>query len=489
MTIRGKLFLSFGIMLAMVMVIAIAAMVTFLRWQMAAEELADTRKRSVGPERLQAAMIREVGIGIDYLGGEEITESDFGSIDEQVGQLIESLRPADDVAERDHLIGLRQTHDELTWVIDRIRGTKPLLLSEDERDELRRRLREIADEVMDDIATLNQYYRNRVDEGFAAASSAANYATLTIGCAVAVALAQLVALVILMQRWLVKPIAGLKSATTAISRGDLDTRIPVTQSDEWGDLALAVNEMARSLKSLQAELASKERFAALGELGAYTAHNIRNPLAGIRAAIQVMLSELPATSAEMRETMSEIITSVDRLDSWVKGFLEFARPLELRRAPINLNDCLRNVLDIVHGKYIGNGVSIQTELASSLPTIDVDAVLIEQALAALITNACESGADRVIISSQPSANSDGKPTIAIAVADNGRGISEAMQGRLFRVFATDKRGGTGLGLAQAKKIIDLHGGSLELRSSSGNGSVFVIEMPLSPARAADSPSA
>ncbi len=479
MNIRSKLLLSYSIMLVTVIVVAAVSIWSIKRWRTAAAELTVTREQSFLAERLRTAMTRKVNLGIDYLDGEDITSSDFEKVENQIHSFIAPLKEqAESMAEHDHITGLEQTHEELSWVINSFRSQPGSAMVTFDPVGERRRLREIADEVSDDVAALNQYYRGKVDKSVLAASEAGQSATWAILASVLVALLQLIAMAAQMQRWLVKPFADVKTATSAISKGKLETRIATNTADEWGELAQSINEMARSLKTLQQQLATQERFAALGELGAYTAHNIRNPLAGIRAAIQVMIPDIPETHADVRETMSEVINTIDRLDAWVKGFLEFARPLELKCSPTDINLLIGNVLEVVHGKFSQDSVHVGSTLGEHLPLLEIDSILVEQAIAALITNACESGANQVAVATSNSASDDERHFVRVTITDNGRGISEAMQNKLFRVFSTDKRGGTGLGLAQAKKIIELHSGSLLLEHSSEKGTRFAINLPL-----------
>ncbi len=488
MNIRSKLLLSYSIMLATVFVVAGVSIWSIKRWRSAASELTVTREQSFLAERLRTAMTRKVNLGIDYLDGEDISPSDFEKVENQIHSFISPLKEqAESTAERDHIIGLEQTHEELSWVINSFRSLSGSPAVPFDPVSERRRLREIADEVSDDVAALNQYYRGKVDKSVLAASEAGQSATWAIFGSVLVAFLQLVAMAAQMQRWLVKPFADVKTATSAISKGKLETRISNVSDDEWGELAQSINEMARSLKTLQQQLATQERFAALGELGAYTAHNIRNPLAGIRAAIQVMIPDIPDTHADVRETMSEVINTIDRLDAWVKGFLEFARPLELKCSPTDINSLVGNVLEVVHGKFSQDGVLVESELDEHLPLLEIDPILVEQAIAALVTNACESGANHVAVATSSSVSDDERQSLRVTIADNGRGISEAMQSKLFRVFSTDKRGGTGLGLAQAKKIIELHSGSLTLEHSSNKGTSFAINLPLTESSAGVEP--
>lgn len=477
MSVRYKLFLAFGIMLVTLIVVAAVSVWSIQSWRDAAGDLSSTREQSFLAERLRTAMTLKINLGIDYLDGEEITDADFETIESQIQNYLRQLETkAKSSQEIDHITGLVQTHNELTWVISGFRAEATT--SSSDHISARRRLREIADEVTSDVAALNQFYRGKVNESVEAASAAGQSAIYTIAGAILLSLSQLIVMGATTQRWLVRPFRDVNLATASISEGNLDTRIAFNSKDEWSQLGKSINDMARSLKNLQQQLATKERFAALGELGAYTAHNIRNPLAGIRAAVQVLDQDIPENNAEARETIVEIINTVDRLNAWIKGFLEFARPMELNRTESNINNHVQNVLEIFRGQSLRNGTRFESNLSADLHPTVVDTVLVEQAIAVLVTNACESGGDAVVVSTFNSKNGDGNHFQTISVTDNGRGISEAMRAKLFKVFATDKPSGTGLGLAQAKKVIELHGGNITLADTSERGTTFQINLPL-----------
>jgi signal transduction histidine kinase len=345
--------------------------------------------------------------------------------------------------------------------------------------ETRERLREIGDEVSDDVVTLNRYYSQQQSNKLNAASGAGKTVAWVIGAISALALLQFIALVILSQRWLVKPIGDLNKAAAVISGGNLDINIEFPGKNEWGELADSINKMADSLKETLQQLAIHERSAAMGELAAYASHNIRNPLAGIRAAAQVIISESKSDYNETSQSLQEIIETIDRLDNWLKRLLEFARPLEPQIEPTDINKLVKESVGIAGKSYAHKKTRFDWRLSENLPISPVDPILLEQAVMAIAANSFEALDSQGMVSIKTCLQeSENKKAIEISIWDNGKGVSPEIQPKLFHAFMTSKDGGTGLGLAQAKKIIDIHGGEINLESSPGNGTAVTIRIPL-----------
>ncbi len=292
MTIKTKLIFGYAVILAFVLAIAGSSYWAIRRWGGAAEELSSTYNSVLTAERLRANMTRQINFGRDFIYGDLAGAEEFREARNLSSDILNELKKnALNEDEMDHIKGLEVTHYELAWVIEGLLAKSPQLSSRPDAISARGRLREISDEVSDDIAALVQYYRAQEARSIGGAHRAGKIATAVIGSAGALAALLLVGLAFLLQRWLVYPIAVMNDTMRAISAGDLDAQAPIKSNDEWGHLASAVNKMSKALKASQQNLILQERLAALGEIASYTAHNLRNPLAGIRAATQVALCE------------------------------------------------------------------------------------------------------------------------------------------------------------------------------------------------------
>lgn len=478
MTIRSKFLLFYGVMLAIGLTVAIASIWATLRWQEAAENLTLVREQEARAEKLRAGMHLQVGLGLDFLAAEQDTTDEFALREAMMnGWLDELKQDAAHALEVEHIEGLEEARDELTWRLNEVFSHVTEATNREDRWALGLRLREIGEEGVDEVAALNRYYHAEVQRNVATALLAGDVVETVVVVAVVIVLVQLLTLIFLVQRWLVQPIASISEATRAISKGAFDTRVRHIGQDEWGKLAQSINDMARSLDAMQRQVRTQERQSALGEAAAYTAHNIQNPLASIRAAAQVMLDENKSADPQSLSSLSEIIEVVDRLSGWVRRFLSYAKPMTLQKEQTDINLILRQIQRILAGSS-SSTIGVTAELTNPLPSIMVDPLLLEQALAALLANALEAGGDTVSIATTMEGEDDEGRWIVVCISDNGRGVSDRIKEKLFQPFATDKKGGTGLGLAQAKRIVDLHGGDLTLESAADRGTVVRVKLPL-----------
>lgn len=450
-----------------------------LGWRHAAEKLTGLHEQSVRAERLRANVYRQVDLASTYLMGKDAAEQDFTDAQRISVNLLEELKGnSTGQREFDHIEGIEETQYELVWIMGKFFASG--YRSETARDlaSALETLREIADEVADDVAALSQYYGSVESQALAAATRAGSLATVVVIITAVVALAQFGMLVFLLQRWLVNPIATMNSATRTISAGDLDVHVSVDGADEWSELSQAVNQMVQSLKISQQNLRASERLAALGEVAAYSAHNIRNPLAGIRAAGQVMLSGGTVADPDTATTIREIIDTVDRLDVWLKHLLEFSKPLQLSPAQVDINQLVRQAVELAYRPFAGHRIELVWNLAGDIPVTNVDPVLLEQAVHAISTNAFQAIADEGRVRVVTSARQDeGQIWALISISDSGEGVPLDLQPKLFRIFVTSKKGGTGLGLAQAKRIVDAHGGHISLVSTPEVGTTVEVRLP------------
>jgi signal transduction histidine kinase len=234
----------------------------------------------------------------------------------------------------------------------------------------------------------------------------------------------------------------------------------------------------QELREAQSRLIEAERFAAIGELSALVAHGIRNPLAGIKAAAQYADLDLP-TDHPLRENIVDIITEVDRLEGRIKALLDFARPFEPHPAPCQVGQIIGDALASLRTQIAAQGIVVTTDIDPALPQAQLDYAQIEQVLLALMSNAIEAmpRGGRLAVTAR---RDEGGRQLRIVVADTGPGIPPDQLPKLFDLFVTGKPSGTGLGLAFAKKIVELHGGKIAAESELALGSRFIIELPLVP---------
>ncbi len=325
---------------------------------------------------------------------------------------------------------------------------------------------------------LKRYYHGQVDRLRAQASWVTFLSTALFLAIVGLVLAGMMAYFAAIRVWLVRPLQAIGRATGVISTGDLEHRVPVTGRDEFGNLAQSINSMAASLAENQRRLLAAERFAMVGEMSAYVAHNIRNPLASIRTSAQGEMLDLPAEDPR-RGTFHDIVTATDRLESWVGDLLRFSSPVTLQCTLESVNDLVERCADLARAQMTQRGLHLDLALAPALAPVSVDRNKIEQVVSVLLGNAMDaSPAGGTIRVTSLVRRPNHVPRACIRVEDQGKGIPKEHLGKLFTLFATSKKSGTGLGLALAQKIVTAHDGTITVDSKEGEGTAVEISLPV-----------
>ncbi len=254
------------------------------------------------------------------------------------------------------------------------------------------------------------------------------------------------------------------------------------QTQLYRDLAERLAETNRRLELAQAEARRSERLAALGQLSAGLAHEIRNPLGVIKGSAEMLTQKLQASDELARELAGYISTEVNRLSALVTEFLDFARPLHAQPYPADLTALLDRVLQIVAGRFPSEAVRIERHYAAGLPAVALDESLCEQAFLNLVQNAYEAMQDAghpgtLRVEVQPTTKDDRKG-VELRLADTGPGVPEEMREEIFNPFVTTKKTGVGLGLSIVSKIVDGHHGSILVENAPAGGAVFTLFFPL-----------
>ncbi len=264
------------------------------------------------------------------------------------------------------------------------------------------------------------------------------------------------------------------------------------QTRLYRELAERLAETNRRLEQAQAEARRSERLAALGQLSAGLAHEIRNPLGVIKGSAEMLTQKLQASDALARELAGYISTEVNRLSDLVTEFLDFARPLHAEPHPADLIALLDRVLQIVADRFAGKQssgtqetrkpVRVERHYASGLPLVPLDESLCEQAFLNLVQNAYEAMQDgdragTLRVDVQPAVQND-REGVELRLADTGPGVPEELREEIFNPFVTTKKTGVGLGLSIVSKIVDGHHGSIRVENAVGGGARFTIFFPL-----------
>jgi signal transduction histidine kinase len=244
-----------------------------------------------------------------------------------------------------------------------------------------------------------------------------------------------------------------------------------------GNYRKAAEDLAaanRSLSAAEAAVRRSDRLAALGQLSAGLAHELRNPLATMKGSAEMLARSVAAENEVAREVAGFISTEVDRTNALVTRFLEFARPLKLKIAPADVGQVLDRAIALVERDAPQYGATVYKNYSPDLPPFSFDAELMERVFYNLVLNAAQASAQNgaVTVKTRP-VDGGGE----ISVIDRGRGIDPKIFDQIFNPFFTTKPEGSGLGLAIVSKIVDEHGGKMAVESEPGKGSVFRVYLP------------
>jgi signal transduction histidine kinase len=288
---------------------------------------------------------------------------------------------------------------------------------------------------------------------------------------------------ILLRRWVQKPVSALRKAAARIAQGDLQHRVPVRQRDELGLLSAEVNHMAQMVQVMQDERVERERLAAIGEMVRRIVHNVRNPLAGIRGLAEVTRLDLEKGSPD-RENMDLIVSTVDKFERWLSELLDATSPSSIHPQQTDVKEWMSEIVDVHRSQAAARGITLELETSTAPGLASFDPKHLDHALSALVSNAIEAtpeGGHVWVTARRPHENGSWE----VEVVDNGRGVPADVLPRIFDLHFTTKRHGSGLGLAMVQQIIKGHAGRISVRNGDSAhpercGACFVICLPIDP---------
>ncbi len=281
-----------------------------------------------------------------------------------------------------------------------------------------------------------------------------------------------------------RPLSDLMKATSTVASGNLDVRLIPRSDDEIGHLVTAFDSMVARLKKQRTELARSQRLAAWAEAARRVAHEIKNPLTPILLSIQhlrqVWDEGSPNFGPLFYRCSDTIVEQVKSLQRIATEFSRFARLPEPKLEPCDLNSVVKSAV-AVFSEGLPDRIQLDLDLTDQNTRCNLDQEAISRTLVNLIQNAVHAIEKKGVIrmSTRP-VDQDSKRMIRLRVEDSGSGISEEIQARLFEPYFSTKDHGTGLGLAIAKKTLDEHGCTIQVKSEMGRGTVFKIDFPALP---------
>jgi len=288
----------------------------------------------------------------------------------------------------------------------------------------------------------------------------------------------------LMARRITKPLDKLVDGTVKISKGDFSQAIDIDTQDEIGDLAQSFNEMSQQLqltrKRMEAanrRLIQAEKLASIGRISASIAHEIRNPLTSVKLNIQKVMENENLDSLD-KEHLDISQEGIGHIENFIKEMLNFTRVSELHLNYFSVEQIVDESIKMIRNTLKLREVELVKEIQERLPQVLVDGDKMRQVLLNILHNACEAVdvGGRIIIALSLLKGRRGRK-VRILISDNGPGIPKKDKENIFEPFYTTKSTGIGLGLANARKIIEQHKGTIRILENEESGACFSILIP------------
>lgn len=305
-------------------------------------------------------------------------------------------------------------------------------------------------------------------------------AALVAGIALLIA----VAIAMLLSQVVLKPIHVIQSGLSRLGRGELGVTLDL-KDDEFKDLGDVFASVTEQLKSVAPDGAKRRqllelsrRVASLGRLTAGVAHEVKNPLNAMTIHLELMRQKLSGqqAAAPAMAHVDVIAREIRRLDDVVQGFLKFARPEEVSLQPVDLPALVIEVFKTIEAEARAVGVGLETSVEPGLARVEGDATMLRQALLNLAKNAIQAMPNGGRLRAALQTGRDGR--IELRLSDTGVGIPPEHLAKIFDLYFTTKESGTGIGLSLVYRTIQLHHGDVDVESTPGKGTTFMIKLPV-----------
>ncbi|MFQ6609856.1 MAG: ATP-binding protein [Fidelibacterota bacterium] len=285
-------------------------------------------------------------------------------------------------------------------------------------------------------------------------------------------------------RYFQSPFNKIKQKIKDIQAGKFDTPMEITSRGELNFLGKNISQMAESLKKSQEEIKSLHQhemnragqLASVGELAASVAHEIKNPIAGVKNALEIISEEYH--DLKNSEILKEMFSQIDRIVKTIQDLMEFSSPVEPVFEPLNIHLTIEQAVSLYKKHFKKEGVKIISEFEKNLPDIYGDNTLLNQVFSNMLLNSFQAMQSKDVREIRIATHYDkDQQLITIEFEDSGVGIPDKSLQDIFKPFYTTKHKGTGLGLSLSHSIILLHNGKISVYSENGIGTKFIISFP------------
>jgi signal transduction histidine kinase len=305
-----------------------------------------------------------------------------------------------------------------------------------------------------------------------------------IASSIAITLFLSIAISLILLKFVKKPLDMIMERMSSVEKGDLNVRIEYNGKDEIGRLITSFNSMVDRLDSAKVELEQlhfqqlerADRLASIGEMAAGIAHEIKNPLAGISAAISIIRDDIPVDDPR-NCILAEVLQQVQRLDKTVNDLLFFGKPSLPELSCIDINQVIDSTCKFASQHRSVMNIEKRIDLSPGLPPVYADGKQLQQVFLNLFLNAFQAMPGGGVLSiTTASVIRQEQCYVRVDIADTGPGIPPLILEKIFTPFFTTKAQGTGLGLPICCKLINLHNGDIRVASDK-SGTIFTIELP------------
>jgi signal transduction histidine kinase len=287
----------------------------------------------------------------------------------------------------------------------------------------------------------------------------------------------------LFEKLINRPISQLKDQMKRVQEGDLDIQFSPSKKDEIGSLAQNFNSMVSDLKKanqkieelFSRQMEKAEHLASIGEVAAGLAHEIKNPIAGTKGALEI-INQKTDPSDPKKEIFTEIIVQMDKINNVIHDLLSYAKPKEMSARPVNPDEAVQNAIKFAQTQLSNKEIDIRFKGLENGALAHIDSDKIQEVMLNLILNSISAIDEKGLITID--LHQQGKNELEIVFTDDGKGIKKEHLPQIFNPFFTTRSKGTGLGLSICKKIIEAHKGSIEVESQENKGTVFTIQLPV-----------
>ena len=287
----------------------------------------------------------------------------------------------------------------------------------------------------------------------------------------------------LFERLINRPISKLKDKMKKAQDGDLEVELSSYKSDEIGSLTKNFDEMIRKLKEANhkveelynEQMVKAGHLASIGELAAGLAHEIKNPLAGMKGALEIIIQRTDESDPK-KEIFTEMLIQIEKINQVIQDLLIYAKPKDMKIGQVDPNECMHTAIKLAKPHINSKDIRFHFHPLENERLANMDFNKIQEVLLNLILNSIASigKAGEISIELQEKNRTE----LEIIFTDNGKGIKKEHLSQVFHPFFTTKKRGTGLGLSICKNIIDAHNGSIEVTSVENEGTTFYIRLPV-----------